>query len=117
MIAPCLTEQLVVLPHKRFPFFRFAAAFAKFFFTLSFTIRQFRRICGWPVCLAEMFKEEFSSPFDAAFDLGLSVWSGHEMAAFPALIEFDAVDIDASAGELAGKRDRVGGDLSLERSA
>jgi hypothetical protein len=39
------------------------------------------------------------------------------MAAFSALIEFDAVDIDASAGELAGKRDRVGGDLSFERSA
>ena len=78
---------------------------------------QFRRICGRPVCLVEMFKKEFSSLFDAAFDLGLSVWSGHEMAAFPALIEFDAVDIDASAGELAGKRDRVGGDLSLERSA
>jgi hypothetical protein len=64
-----------------------------------------------------MFKEEFSSLFDAAFDLGLSVWSGHEMATFPALIEFDVVDIDASAGEFAGKRDRVGGDLSLERSA
>jgi hypothetical protein len=39
------------------------------------------------------------------------------MAAFLALIEFDAVDIDASAGELAGKRDRVSGDLSFERSA
>jgi hypothetical protein len=38
------------------------------------------------------------------------------MAAFSALIEFDAVDIDASAGELAGKWDRVGGDLSFERS-
>ena|SRR5271155_3367860 len=78
---------------------------------------KFRRICGRPECLVEMFKEEFSSFFDAAFDLGLSVWSGLEMATFPALIEFDAVDIDASAGELAGKWDRVGGDLSLERSA
>jgi hypothetical protein len=79
--------------------------------------RLFRRIYGRPVCLGEVFKEEFSSFFDTAFDLGLSVWGGHEMAAFPALIEFDAVDIDASAGELAGERDRIGGDLSLERRA
>ena len=77
----------------------------------------FRRICGWPLCLVEVFKEEFSSFFDTTFDLGLSRWGGHEMAAFSALIEFDAVDIDASAGELAGKRDWVGGDLSFERSA
>ena len=27
-----------------------------------------------------------SSSFDATFDLGLSVWGGHEMAAFSALI-------------------------------
>ena len=78
---------------------------------------MFRRICGWPVCLVEVFKEEFSSFFDTTFDLGLSLCGGHEMAAFPALIELDAVDIDASAGELAGKRDRVGGDLSCERGA
>jgi hypothetical protein len=69
------------------------------------------------VCLAAVFKEEFSSFFDTAFDLGLSLWGGHEMAAFSALIELDTIDIDASAGELAGKRDRVGGDLSFERSA
>ena len=69
------------------------------------------------MCLVEVFKEEFSSFFDTAFDLGLSRWGGHEMAAFSALIEFDAVDIDASAGELAGKRDRVGGERSFERSA
>jgi len=65
----------------------------------------------------EDFKEEFSSFFDTTCDLGLSLWGGHEMAAFSALIEFDAVDIDASACELAGKRDRVGGDLSFEQSA
>jgi hypothetical protein len=39
------------------------------------------------------------------------------MAAFSALIEFDAVDIDAFASELAGKQDRVGGDCSFERSS
>ena len=69
------------------------------------------------MCLVEAFEEEFSSLFDTTFDLGLPFWGGHEMAAFSALIEFDAVDINASAGELAGKRDRVGGDLSFERSA
>ena len=69
------------------------------------------------MCLLEVFKEEFSSFFDTTFDLGLSLGGGHEMAAFSALIEFDAVDIDASAGELGGKKDRVGGDLSFERSA
>ena len=68
------------------------------------------------MCLVEVFKEEVFSFFDTTFDLGLSLWGGHEMAAFSALIEFDAVDIDASAGELAGKRDRVGGDRSFERS-
>lgn len=57
------------------------------------------------------------SSLDATFDLGLSVWSGHEMSALSALIEFDAVDIDAFAGELAGKWNRVGGDLSFDRSA
>jgi len=80
-------------------------------------IRLFRRICGWPGCLVEVLKEEFSAFLDATFDLGLSLWGGHEMAAFCALIEFDAVDIDASAGEPAGKRDRVGSDLSFERGA
>ena len=39
------------------------------------------------------------------------------MAAFPALIEFNVIDIDAFSGESAIKIDRVGGDLSLERSA
>ena len=68
-------------------------------------------------CLAEVFKEDISSYFDTAFDLGLSLWGGHEMATFSALIEFNAVDIDASAGELAIKIDRVGGDLSFEQSA
>ena len=57
------------------------------------------------------------SSLDAAFDLGLSVWSGHEMAALSTLIEFDAVNIDAFASEFAGKRNRVSGDLSFERSA
>ena len=57
------------------------------------------------------------SSFDATFDLGLSVWGGHEMAALLALIEFDAVNIDALAGEFAGKRNRVGGDFSFERGA
>jgi len=57
------------------------------------------------------------SSLDATFDLGLSVWGGHEMAALSALIEFDAVNIDAFAGERAGKGNRVGGDLSFERSA
>ena len=69
------------------------------------------------MCSVEVFKEEFSSFFDATFDLGLSLWGGHEMAASCALIEFDAVDVDAFAGEPARKRDRVGGDLSFERSA
>jgi hypothetical protein len=69
------------------------------------------------MCLVEVFEEDFSSFLDATFDLGLALWGGHEMATFSALIEFDAVDIDASAGELAGKRDRVGGDLSFERRA
>jgi len=58
-----------------------------------------------------------SSSLDAAFDLGLSLWGGHEMAALSALIQFDAVDIDAFTGEFASKRDRVSGDLSFERSA
>jgi len=39
------------------------------------------------------------------------------MAALSALIQFDAVDIDAFTGEFASKRDRVSGDLSFERSA
>jgi len=38
------------------------------------------------------------------------------MAALSALIEFDAVNIDAFTGELAGKEDWVGGELSFERS-
>jgi|ERR1700674_716488 hypothetical protein len=33
-----MTGEPGVPPHKRFPFFRFAAAFAKFCFTLSFAI-------------------------------------------------------------------------------
>ena len=57
------------------------------------------------------------SSLDATFDLRLSVRGGHEMAALSALIEFDAVNIDTFAGEFAGKRNRVGGDLSFERSA
>ena len=57
------------------------------------------------------------SSLDATFDLGLSVWGGHEMTALSALIEFDAVNIDAFARELAAKGNRVGGDLSFERSA
>ena len=69
------------------------------------------------MCLVEDFEEEFSSRFDATFDLGSPGWGGHEMAAFSALIEFDAIDIDASAGELAGKGDRVGGEFSFERGA
>ena len=81
------------------------------------SLRLFRRICGWRVCLVEVLKEEFSSFFDTTFDLGSSLCGGHEVAACSALIEFDAVDIDAFAGELAGKRHRVGGDLSFERSA
>jgi hypothetical protein len=60
---------------------------------------------------------DISSYFDTAFDLGLSLCGGHEMATFSALIKFNAVDIDASAGEPAIKIDRVGGDLSFERSA
>ena len=69
------------------------------------------------MCLFEVLEEEFSSFFDTTIDLGLPLWGGHEVAAFSALIEFDAVDIDASACELAGKGDRIGGDLSFERSA
>jgi hypothetical protein len=46
------------------------------------------------VCLLEVFKEELSSFFDTTFDLGLSLGGGQEMAAFSALIEVDAVDID-----------------------
>ena len=57
------------------------------------------------------------SSLDATFDLGLSVWGGHEMSALSALIELYAVNIDAFAGEFAGKRNRVSGDLSFERSA
>jgi len=60
--------------------------------------------------------QEFFSLFNTTFNLGLSLGGGHEMAAFSALIEFDAVDVDASAGELAGKRDRVGRDRPFERS-
>ena len=57
---------------------------------------------------------EFSSFFYAAFDLGLPLWGRHEMAAFAALIEFDAVDIDTFAGKLAGEVDRVRGDGSFQ---
>ena len=39
------------------------------------------------------------------------------MAAISALIEFNAVDIDTSAGELAGEVDRVSGNRSFEGSA
>ena len=39
------------------------------------------------------------------------------MTALATLIEFDAVDIDASAGKFAGKWDWVGSDLSLEQRA
>ena len=48
-------------------------------------------------------KEELSSFLHAAFDLGFTLWGGHEMAASSALIEFNAIDIDTSAGELAGE--------------
>jgi hypothetical protein len=40
-----------------------------------------------------------------------------EMSALSALIEFYAVNINAFTGEFAGKRNRVSGDLSFERSA
>jgi len=62
-------------------------------------------------------EEELSPSLDTTFDLGLSFWGGHEMAALSALIQFDAVDIDAFTGKLAGKRDWIGSDLSFERSA
>ena len=61
-------------------------------------------------------KEEVSSFLHAAFDLGLTLWGGHEMATMSALIEFHAIDIDTTAGELAGEVDRVGGDGSFEGS-
>jgi hypothetical protein len=42
---------------------------------------------------------------------------GHEITAFTALIEFDAVDVDAFSGQFAGEMDRVRGDPSFQRSA
>jgi hypothetical protein len=67
--------------------------------------------------LAQVTEEELLSPFHTAFDLGAALWGWHEMAAFTALIEFDAVDIDTFAGQLAGEVDRVRGDPSFQRSA
>ena len=69
---------------------------------------------GWLMLLVQVVEEEFSSFFNAAFDLGLPLWGRHEMAAFAALIEFDAVDIDTFAGKLAGEVDRVRGDGSFQ---
>jgi hypothetical protein len=64
--------------------------------------------------LVPVVEEEFSSFSYAAFDLRLPLWGRHEMAAFAALIEFDAVDIDTFAGKLAGEVDRVRGDGSFQ---
>lgn len=61
-------------------------------------------------------QEDVSSFLHAAFDLGFALWGGHEVAAMSALIEFHAIDIDTTAGELAGELDRVGGDGSFEGS-
>ena len=65
---------------------------------------------GWLMLLVPVVEEEFSSFSYAAFDLRLPLWGRHEMAAFAALIEFDAVDIDTFASQLASEVDWVSGD-------
>ena len=61
-----------------------------------------------------MLAEEVDARLRAALDFGLALFGWGEGATVTAFVHLDAVDVDASSGQLSGERHRIGRQYAFE---